>query len=282
MKKRATSPDGLTPRRKAPGYKNPPRYRLDFIRENTFNRVWSLRMTRVRVILVTLAIVAGGAALLWVALAFTPLRYLVPGTLHGDLRARYVDVAVRLDSLEEAARINQAYLSNVNTILRGDTVPTVVSALSEPVATDSLLSSGAAERDFVRRYEEEERFSLSVLAPIAAEGMVFVSPVATVKAQEHLPSGALRITAGRGAPVSAVYRGTVISVSTDGDASSTVIVQHPSDFVSVYSGLGDIFVEPGQRVEAGQRLAHALRSGDIEFKLWHSGTALDPREYIAF
>ena len=51
-----------TVRRSNPDYKNPARYRLDFIKENTFNRVWSLRMTRTRVFLVTAAIIAGGAA----------------------------------------------------------------------------------------------------------------------------------------------------------------------------------------------------------------------------
>ena len=36
-------------------YKNPARFRLDFIKENTFNRLWTVRMTRARVVLVSAA-----------------------------------------------------------------------------------------------------------------------------------------------------------------------------------------------------------------------------------
>ncbi len=44
-------------------YSNPRRYRLDFISENTFNRVWTIRFTRVRVILFSAVVLASVAAL---------------------------------------------------------------------------------------------------------------------------------------------------------------------------------------------------------------------------
>ena len=102
-------------RREGPGYRNPARYRLDFIKENTFNRVWSVRMTRARVFLVSAAIIAGGAALLWVIIAYTPVRQLLPGALKGDLRAQYIETAVKLDSLEQAAARNRAQLRGSGT-----------------------------------------------------------------------------------------------------------------------------------------------------------------------
>ena len=109
-----------TVRRSNPDYKNPARYRLDFIKENTFNRVWSLRMTRTRVFLVSAAIIAGGAALLWVIIAYTPVRRLLPGTLKGDLRTDYITAAIKLDSLEQASARNAAYIANIAALLQGD------------------------------------------------------------------------------------------------------------------------------------------------------------------
>ena len=77
-------------------YSNPRRYRLDFISENTFNRVWTIRFTRIRVILFTALVLASVAALFFVILFYTPVRGFLPGQLKGDLRSNYVSMALRL------------------------------------------------------------------------------------------------------------------------------------------------------------------------------------------
>ncbi len=267
-------------------YKNPARYRLDFIKENTFNRVWSLRMTRTRVIVVTAAVIASGAALLWCIMAYTPMRQLLPGALRGNLRNQYLETALKLDSLEQAARINNAYIANIVAIMKDD-IPedSAKLRLSETIYNaDSLLTASEAEHQFVREYESEERFNLSVLAPIAAEGMVFGTPTASVNEIGELPGiqGGILMSAGRAAPATTVYRGTVLGVYTAADGSSTVTIQHPNDFVSIYSHLGEVFVSKGKKVAAGQRIGHAGADGKLGFELWHNGTALDPRDYISF
>lgn len=268
-------------RREGPGYRNPARYRLDFIKENTFNRVWSVRMTRARVFLVSAAIIAGGAALLWVIIAYTPVRQLLPGALKGDLRAQYIDAAVKLDSLEQAAARNAAYIANISSLMRGEPLQPDTAAAPVVTVEDSLLAASESERDFVRRYESQERFNLSVLAPIAAEGMVFSAPAGPTAQITHMQSKGMRISGPKATPLSAIYRGTVIAVTTGADGTSTVTVQHPNDFVSIYSGIADVFVDRGQRVEPGQRLGH-LGTSPANFELWHKGSSLDPGDYINF
>lgn len=270
---------------RAPGYKNPARYRLDFIKENTLNTLWSVRMTRTRVWIVSLASLAAILALLWVVVAFTPLRQLLPGALKGDLRARYVDTSLRLDSLERAASINQAYLENIRRVFEEVPAESQESAVPAVDVTDSLLAASEAEMQFVRSYEEEERFNISVLAPIAAEGMVFSSPLpSAISLSDIVPTNGIKgitATANAVTPVSAVYRGTVISVATGADGLSTVTVQHPNDFLSVYQGLGDVFVEKGSKVEAARRIGNIPSKGRVVFELWHKGSPLDPAEFIA-
>lgn len=269
----------MTKKRKAPvSYKNPARFRLDFIKENTFNRIWSVRMTRARVLIVSAAVIASGLALLWVALAYTPLRQLLPGALKGDLRAEYLDTAVKLDSLELAAGRNAAYLANIAALLQGEVAEGDTAVAPEIAVDDSLLAASEAEKQFVRSYESQARFNLSVLAPIAAEGMVFASPVGATAQTESLATNGLRIKGPRNTPVSSVYRGTVVLMSTGSDGMTTIAVQHPNDFVSVYSGLGEVYVDRGQRLESGQRLGQAGDRAVVE--LWHKGTALDPLDYI--
>ncbi len=251
-------------RHSAPAYRNPARFRLDFIRENTFNRIWSIRMTRLRVIIVTAACVAALAALIWCTIVYTPIRNFIPGTLKGDTRAQYIETALRVDSLERAFLATETYISNLRAIMKGETDTVVPTSAVVTPSTDSLAGASEAERDFVQRYEQEQRFKLSVLAPIAAEGMVFSSP---------RPASAPEA-------MSSVYRGNVISVCTTADGLSTIIIQHPNDFVSVYSGLGDVFVRRGSKVAAGQRIGHATKGSETSFELWHKGALLDPDDYL--
>lgn len=256
-----------------------PHYRLDFIAENTFNRLWSVRMTRARAIWAGIGACAAGAALIYVILAFTPLRALLPGALRGDLRADYQQATLRIDSLERVTRTNQAYMDNLIAIIKDEHPDATAPEASEAVErlSDSLLAASEAEREFVRRYQSRERFNLSVLGPITAEGMTFVAPINTGVDVEH--SGrALTFKPKGTAPFAAIYRGTVISSSAAADGSNNVLIQHPNGFISGYSGLGDVFVDKGDAVAAGQRIGHS--AAPVLFELWLNGTALDPEDYV--
>lgn len=269
-------------------FRNPRRYRLDFIAENTFNRVWTLRFSRARVLIASLTVIAAIGALMFVAVFFTPVRKLLPGRLEGDLRSRYVDMAMRLDSLEQHSKANDLYIANLRKIMIGEADSTIVSTeqLSNYSRSeiDSLLSPSETEREFVQLYEASDRFNLSVLTPIAAEGMAFYSPVpdALTEPETDSKTNAVSFVQPDRLPVSATYRGTVISVYPDQSGLKTVIVQHPNDFVSIYSGLTDCFTTPGARVIAGERIGHSGGGNAFSFELWHNGAATDPTDYIAF
>lgn len=270
---------------KSNGSRNRRHYRLDFISENTFNRLWSVRMTTARTVVVAVAAVAAAAALFYVVLGYTPLRRILPGSLDGDLRADYVATALRLDSLEAVAEVNSAYLANIMSLVGDSVAPAAASAPNTALAEeipDSILAAGEAEREFLRRYNERERFNLSVLAPIAAEGMVFASPVAANVRLLSAPGPAATIDAMRAVPVTAVYRGTVTGVYPRADGRYVVVVQHPNDFVSVYDGLGDVYVDRARRVVSSQRIGSTPARGTVGFELWHGGTLLDPKEYVPF
>lgn len=264
---------------------NPRRYRLDFINENTFNRVWTVRMGRVKVVLASLGCVAALIALIFVVMAYTPVRRILPGGMPADMRVRYQTAILRVDSLERAWRLQQQYLDNVAEVI-GRQSPDSASAqpvqLAATTGTDTLPAAGEAERAFVRAYDDQNRFNLSVLAPIAAEGMIFSPPVTQSAQIAQVAGGGLSINPHRATPVSAIYRGTVAGVYFNPDGTSTIVVQHPNDFVSIYGGVGDVFVERGQRIVPGQRIAHTGTRNAMLFELWHNGTSLDPRDYMAF
>lgn len=269
-------------------FHNPRRYRLDFIAENTFNRVWTLRFSRLRVLIVSLLIVAAIAALVFVIVFYSPVRKFLPGRLEGDLRSRYVDMAMRLDSLEQHSLANDRYVANLRNIMAGSVDSVILTKHQvkdmSSVNTDSLLAPSEAEREFVQLYEASDRFNLSVLTPIVAEGMAFYSPVPDVLTSpvSNENSTAVTFTQADLLPISSAYRGTVVSVYPDASGLKTVIVQHPNDFISIYGGLSDCFTAPGARVTAGERIGHSGRGNTFRFELWHSGSATDPNDFIGF
>lgn len=269
-------------------FKNPRRYRLDFIAENTFNRVWSVSFSRMRVIIVSVTIVAAIAALMFVILFFSPVSKLLPGRLEGNLRSQYIEMALRVDSLDERSRVNDAYIRNLRNILSAEQpqsdVKPAVDAAQTKIVSDTLMSASEAEQNFVRNYEEAERFNLSVLTPIAAEGMAFYSPVSgTVNEPSVSESGRKVEFSETGlVAVSSVYRGTVIDKYAGAGGLTTIVIQHPNDFVSKYEGLSEQFVGIGDKVSAGQRIGHSGNGLVFGFRLWHNGSATNPTDYIGF
>ncbi len=96
-------------------------------------------MTRTRVWIVSLASLAAILALLWTVCSVYSTQAVAPGALKGDLRARIVDTSLRLDSLEHAANLNQAYLENIRRVFEDVPTENRESAAPSVHVTDSLL-----------------------------------------------------------------------------------------------------------------------------------------------
>ncbi|MCM1033717.1 MAG: M23 family metallopeptidase [Odoribacter sp.] len=261
------SPRRVSRSRKRARVSTPRRYRLELINDNTLSRVWQLKFKGIWALIAAGGALAAIASLIAMIFMFTPLGQFLPGRLKGDLRSQYIEMALRVDSLENVAREQSAYTANIVAILTDSLPDPVIPDARQPGAAvvDSLISAGDAEQRFVKQFEEEQRFNLSVLSPIAAEGMIFESPSET--------------DTGAG-PVAAVYRGTVVSLITTDDGFTTAVVQHPGDFISVYADLDECYIDRGDKVVAGQRIGHSTPGRPLLFELWHAGIKLDPALYI--
>ncbi|MDE6300231.1 MAG: M23 family metallopeptidase [Muribaculaceae bacterium] len=237
------------------------RWRVEIVNENTLSRVWSFRLTGLAARIAPLVVIAAVGSLIVVILAFTPAGRLLPGRLAPEERAMYADMAVRADSLERVVGVINNYASNIRAILNDSVTPDPTELLPAQSA-DSLAGASEAELRFVQQFEQKERFKLSVLTPLAADGMIFEQPFTP--------------QAG-GTAVSAIFRGTVISSQWMPEGWWSVTVQHPNDFLSVYAPLTDVYVSKGARVVAGQRIG---TGSSPSLELWHAGSEIDPTQYI--
>ncbi|MTH17858.1 peptidase [Flavobacterium sp. LC2016-01] len=94
--------------------------RLVILNENTFEEIFSFRLTLMNVF-VTFTL--GGIFLILVTtfiIAFTPLREFIPGYSSTELKRNATRLAIKSDSLETALKKNEAYLQGVQKVLRGE------------------------------------------------------------------------------------------------------------------------------------------------------------------
>lgn len=271
-------------------FKSPKRFRLSFVNENTFNEVWTIKMSQTKVVVSIIAIVGAVACVMATLIAFTPIRTLLPGYLKTSQRQENIVNSMMVDSLKMRVDINNAYLQNITDILTDNVVAEEVvipndSAVSA-IPVDSIMGASPAELQFIQQFEDDERYNLSVLSPLVAEGMLFFAPVSGATVEEQLMDGsmALSLIVPSLSPVSAVYAGTVVDVYYDAMKGNVVIIQHSNDFLSKYIGVGETMCQVGAKVVAGQRIGMISRNPDSRFvfELWHKGTALQPLDYIAF
>ncbi|MCM1332848.1 MAG: M23 family metallopeptidase [Bacteroides sp.] len=222
----------------------------------------------------------------------TPVRTLLPGYLKESQRQQVIASSIRVDSLLTHTELNSSYIANLQRILNmpGDTIDLATSIVADSIQEiDSLLPASVAEKQFVRRFEEQEKFNLKVLSPIAAEGLDFFPPVAgayTTSPREQQAISVTLICAPK-TPVTSVLSGTVIDCHKIFGRGYTVIIQHPNGFISKYSGIASSLVNTGEKVEPGTPIGlsgdnSAEKDTQVIFELWHKGTPLNPWDYIPF
>lgn len=268
------------------------KYRLSFISDNTFNEIWSIKLSRTKVVISVIVIVFSVATIISTLIVGTPLKTLLPGYLKSDLRKENVTNILRIDSLERNIRDNTLYLNNIKDILTDNisTAPLKSTQLLSEIPLDSLSLATDREKEFIKRFDEKEKFNLSILTPLAAEGIVFSPPVQGGVILPYPDNYSfykgINIQTSRSAPVSAIYDGTVIDKYYGVETGLSIIIQHPNGFISKYTGLSAPFVSKGNKVTAGQRIATVADTDNkpnvFSFELWHEGLAVNPKEYITF
>jgi hypothetical protein len=108
--------------------------RLVILNEDTFEEIFSLRLTLMNVFVVA---TIGAILIIFVTtfiIAFTPLREYIPGYASTKLRKDATELALKSDSLTNALKKNEAYQQSIIKVLNGDLE-------YEKVNKDSILAS---------------------------------------------------------------------------------------------------------------------------------------------
>lgn len=229
-----------------------------------------------------------GLALL--LLLATPLKKLLPdGGDASRTRQQLSALCSSVDSLRFSYERNKEFYDNMMTALDTDRPrpdSTLAGAQLKSLPVDSLLTASPAERRFVARMAASDKYNLSVLSPVAAEGLIFSPPTSGgIMLDESQKQLMVKMIAPKGTGVCSIADGYVIDCYPTRN-SYTIIIQHPNGFLSRYTNVGMPLVRQGSRVYSGQRITEPARprsgssANSFGVELWHDGTPLFPADYI--
>ncbi len=268
------------------------RYRLRIEDESHLTTRMELRLTAPGLIaaslgLLTLLFLIAGAIVM-----LSPLHRMLPGYMKESERAVSEENLLRLDSLREAYAVNQAFIDNylkVTDVSR-PAMPdssTRTSLANHASNQDSLLSALPRESRFISEMEKKERYNISILAPLAADAIMFspVSPNGFFTSSSRTSEKGIVITPGDGAILSAADGTVLASYYSPSERGYSVVIQHNRGFVTAYSHLGEPVVATGDAVISGQAIAFDTPPDSkgrrwFGVRMWHNSLPLLPYEYV--
>jgi lipoprotein NlpD len=273
------------------------KYRLAFFNESTLEEVWSFRLSQLSAFVSVGIFAFCLIAVTALVIIKTPIRNYLPGYLDAEIRNGIILGALRIDSLETALRKQERYLANVSDILTGAVTVDSAGAVhaTDPVDTAAGYDTPRLEHEeaFIRKYEEDEKHSLTVLNPnpTLTEGVLFCKPVNGMLSSHYDAKKrhyGVDLAASLRESVLATLDGVVVYTGYDPQYGNVISVQHKNGFLSIYKHNESLLKETGDQVVAGEAIAligntgHLSTGPHLHFELWHEGRPVNPEEYIPF
>ncbi len=266
------------------------KYRIRIEDESRLQSVADITFSPTSIILICVSSVILFLMAAGVLVMITPLRTLLPGYLKQSERSATEDNLMRLDSLLGVYERNQVFLDNAMKafdISRHPTDSASINMNTVIMSPDSLLPASGVEKKFVSIMEEREKFNISVLAPLAADGMMF-TPVSDdgIFAVNSRKDTKGTFILGSEQAIRCVADGSVLdSYFSIADNSYTILVQHGRGFVTRYSNVGKPLIDVGDPVMGGQMIALPPRPDkygkrSVEIRMWHNSQPLIPYDYL--
>jgi murein DD-endopeptidase MepM/ murein hydrolase activator NlpD len=269
--------------------------RLVILNEDTFEEIFSLKLTLMNVFVVA---TVGAFLIIFVTtfiIAFTPLREYIPGYASSKLKKDATELALKSDSLSNAMKKNESYILSIKKVLTGDldyakfnkdsilasTSETVSEQELQPTPADLKLRAEVAREDKYNLFEKAKPRVTTVLFP-PAKGMI------TEKYNAKEKHFAIDIALAKNTPIKATLNGTVIFADWTPTTGNVIIVRHNNGFISVYKHAASLTKLQGDIVRTGEVIALAGSSGQestgvhLHFELWKDGHPIDPTIFIEF
>ena len=273
------------------------KYKLTFFNQSSLEAVWTICFSRFGARMTASLLIGLIVVAILSVIVGTPVKNLLPGYLKTEERIEMVDKILRVDSLAAEVQRRDAYIKNLASILTGEIKIDSIGQQADSLlstTTDTLLPESKLMANYIKQYEQEEKYTLNVFTPTTPiDGKLFYPPLKGKIIKAYNPKEGpfgIDIQCPRNTAVSAVLDGTIVSAGYTIDYGYVVYIQHSNNYLSVYKYNSGILKNIGDKVSGGEKIAvtgwedgkSSKQSCVAEFQLWHMGQSLDPEKYITF
>lgn len=270
--------------------------RLVILNEDTFEELFSLRLTMMNVFVVA---TLGAIIIIFVTtfiIAFTPLREYIPGYASSKLKKDATELALKSDSLTKRIEENDAYLKSIKKILRGEleyakfNKDSILAVSSSEVVDEKEMLADEEELKLREEVAREDKYNLFEKAKPNVTAVFFppAKGLITEKFNVKEKHYAVDVALAKNTPIKAVLSGKVIFADWTPSTGNVIIIRHNNGFISVYKHAASLTKSQGDSVRTGEVIALAGSTGQestgihLHFELWKDGYPIDPTVFINF
>lgn len=271
------------------------RYRLIIYNDTTFQSVWTMKLTRIKVFTITSLASAFIVVLVIFLIAGTQLREYIPGYPKAEYRELLIRNALVVDSLEQELLMRDRFFQTIHAIMRGEEPPDFSAEAEGMARLDVDLPSPLNHDSIFQDKILEERLSLTMQGTRIPMGSLsnihFYIPVNGLITNRFNASRGhfgIDLVSQPNSRISAVLSGTVLFAGWTLDTGYVIYIQHENNLVSAYKHNAALLKKAGDRVKGGEAVAIIGNTGELttgphlHFELWHEGKPIDPELYIVF
>ena len=268
-------------------------FRLVVINDETLEEEGFLKLNRSNIIILASILLISAFVISFCIIVYSPLNKHLPGKSSELVQKELVKLTLKSDSLASALSISSLYLSNIESIIKGDSI-------SFEYLDDSLNKIDNSDFNFIKskedsllrlRVEKEDQSSINLNSARRTKQFLFFPPIEGIVSDSfNLETNhyGIDLVAKTGSRIKSIGEGTVVVSDWNPQTGYVIGIQHSENFISFYKHCSVLLKNVGDVITTGEQIAIIGNSGELStgphlhFELWKSGTPLDPSLYISF
>lgn len=272
------------------------KYRLIIYNDTSFQTVWTIRLSPLRVFTFLSLFSAFMISLVIFLVASTPLKEYIPGYPKAEYREMLLKNRLLVDSLEKELVVRDRFFSDIKSVISGE-VP-------QDIATENQQVDEKKTRIDYKPYNSDSVFQdkileerLNVSTPSGRdqagtpETLHFFLPVkglVTNRFDARKGHYGVDLVGQPNSRISAVLGGTVLFAGWTMETGNVIYLLHENNLTSAYKHNAELLKKSGEVVKPGEAIAIIGNSGEqstgphLHFELWYNGKPIDPEKYIVF
>ena len=276
------------------------KYRLIILNEDTFEQKASLRLSRMNLYVLGSVLFVFVVMIVTAVIAFTPLKYYMPGVGSVDVRTQLIEVEMLTDSIQRQLDKRSLWLQNFQMALSGELDSTffISDSLHPLDLTDVNIDNRSKEEKAFKEKMKDDPILVSVQTEVASVTVLdqsyypltFHAPTdGIVIAEFSVKEGhyGIDIAGKEEENIRAVESGVVIISEWNPETGHVIAIQHKNNTISFYKHNSLLLKKVGSFVKRGEAIALMGNSGELSsgphlhFELWQNGKPMNPLYFIA-